>query len=77
MPVAQVPRFVPPAKHRPVVLLGVAHETRVLFRVEEVVSRDTSIPRRVFRPPALQVDQLCDDLLLAGRGPARLRGVAV
>ena len=41
--VADVPRRVPPAKHRAVVLFRIERQTRVLFGEEEFLPRDLSI----------------------------------
>ena len=66
--IAQVPRFVAAPEHRPVVLLGVPNEPRVLLGGEERLCRNAAVLSRVLGRPAAQVEELLDDLVFA-RGP--------
>ena len=65
VPVAQVPRRHLGPVHLLVVLLGVAHEARVLLGEEVLVLGDPAVAAQVRVGPAAQLDQLGDDLVLA------------
>src|SRR5919106_2477740 len=68
--VAQVPRRHLLEEHRAVVRLGILHQARVLLGIEHLILRHATIAPRVLGGPALQLDQLADDLLLARLGDA-------
>jgi hypothetical protein len=62
--IAQVPRLDAATEHGAVILLGVADQTRVLLREEELVLRHAAVAIRVLRGPAPQLDQLRNDIVL-------------
>src|SRR5690349_19911971 len=64
--VAQVPRRDAPPEHRPIILLGVLDQSRVLFRKKEFVIRDAPVLGRQFAGLALQFEQLLHRMILAG-----------
>ena len=68
--VAQVPRRHLLEEHRAVVCLGVLHQAGVLLGVEELILGHVTIASRILHGPALQLDELADDLLLARFGEA-------
>ena len=63
--IPQIPGFDPTGKHRPVILLRIAYEPGILFRIEEIVGRDASVTARVFEAAAMQLHQLTDHFALA------------
>ena len=65
--IAQVPRLVAAPEHRPIVLLGVPNEPRVLLGGEERLYRNAAVLSHVLGRPASQVEELRDDLVFAGR----------
>jgi hypothetical protein len=48
-------------KHRAVILLGVAHQPRILFREEEFISGDTPVATGVVSSATSQLDELLND----------------
>src|SRR6266481_1584630 len=74
MSVAQVPRRLAAAKHRPIVLLSVLYEARVLFGVEKFVITG---PAEVFHRATLHLDQLVHRFGLAGSREVEAGDVAV
>lgn len=71
--VAQVPGRDPAVERRAVTFLGVLHQPRVLLGVEEVVLRHAPVAARVLSRAPVQLDELADDLLLAGLGQSEAR----
>ena len=77
VPIAEVPRVGAPAEHRAVVRLRVPDQTGILLGVEELVRGDPPVAARVGRPLTVQLDELCDDLPLAGGVQPQSGGVSV
>ena len=75
--IAQVPRRHLGAVHLLVVLLGVTHHERVLFRMEELVFGDPTVATQVGIRAMTQRDQLGDHFVLAGHCTLVGEGVAV
>ena len=75
--IAQIPRFDAASEHRAVILLCVAHETRVLLGEEILVGGYASIARRVLGRAAAQVHELSHGVVFARPRETDRGGVAV
>ncbi len=77
MPVPQIPRIHSPLKHSPVIFFCVSYEPGILFRREEIVLGDLSVPMKILIGTLLQISELPNHLFLAGLRKAETGGVTV
>ncbi len=77
VPVPEVPGGDLAPVHRPVVVLGIAHQPRILLGVEVVVLRDPAVAHGIFGRMAAEVDKLGDHLVLASLAQLERGGKAI
>src|SRR5204863_2912285 len=72
--VAKIPRRLPPAEHRSIILLGVLYQPGVLLGVEEACAVRLT---QICHPTPLQLHQLLDRLVLARSRQVEARSITV
>src|SRR5215210_2026541 len=77
MTIAKIPGGDSAAEHRPIILLGVLHQARILLRVEALVLGPWLIAGPNGVPAPLHVEELLHRVVFAGGGEAEARRVAV
>src|SRR3954454_7166487 len=72
MRVAQIPGLIAAFEHRPIVLLGIPDQPRVLLGNEVLISSNSTVAARVLSGSTTQIDQLRHDVVFTrARGPDR------